>query len=376
MFFHIFKYNLVITSRNKPAMFWMLAFPIILGTFFNIAFSGIYEKDDMFSSIPVAVVEQQENSSFKLTMEQMSDGEDALFDAEYTDKDKALELLENGDVSGVIFVGDELSLSVKGDGLKPTIIKSFLDRYKINEKIITDAAKKDPMKVQDVVDAMSKEINCVSEKNISDGNQDPYVQYFYNLIAMSCLFGTLAGLNIVIRSQGNLSDIGARTCISPIYKLKTITASLLAVTLVNYLCNVIGLLYLVFALGIDFGAPILPLFGIALAGSLTGVSLGFFVGAIGRADEGHKTGILVAVSMFFCFMSGLMVGNMRAVVDKYAPWFNKINPAALISDSFYSLNIYDTYDRLIQNIVTLLIITAVCTFGGFMLTRRQKYASL
>ena len=376
MFFHIFKYNLVITSRNKPAMFWMLAFPIILGTFFNIAFSGIYEKDDMFSSIPVAVVEQQENSSFKLTMEQMSDGEDALFDAEYTDKDKALELLENGDVSGVIFVGDELSLSVKGDGLKPTIIKSFLDRYKINEKIITDAAKKDPMKVQDVVDAMSKEINCVSEKNISDGNQDPYVQYFYNLIAMSCLFGTLAGLNIVIRSQGNLSDIGARTCISPIYKLKTITASLLAVTLVNYLCNVIGLLYLVFALGIDFGAPILPLFGIALAGSLTGVSLGFFVGAIGRADEGHKTGILVAVSMFFCFMSGLMVGNMRTVVDKYAPWFNKINPAALISDSFYSLNIYDTYDRLIQNIVTLLIITAVCTLGGFMLTRRQKYASL
>lgn len=357
-------------------MFWMLAFPIILGTFFNIAFSGIYEKDDMFSSIPVAVVEQQENSSFKLTMEQMSDGEDALFDAEYTDKDKALELLENGDVSGVIFVGDELSLSVKGDGLKPTIIKSFLDRYKINEKIITDAAKKDPMKVQDVVDAMSKEINCVTEKNISDGNQDPYVQYFYNLIAMSCLFGTLAGLNIVINSQGNLSDIGARKCISPIHKLKTITASLLAVTLVNFLCNVIGLLYLVFALDIDFGAPILPLFGIALAGSLTGVSLGFFVGAIGRADEGHKTGILVAVSMFFCFMSGLMVGNMRAVVDKYAPWFNKINPAALISDSFYSLNIYDTYDRLIQNIVTLMIITAVCTLGGFMLTRRQKYASL
>lgn len=376
MFFHIFKYELVTTVRNKPAMFWMLAFPIILGTFFNIAFSGIYEKDDMFSAIPVAVVEQQENSSFKLTMEQMSDGEDALFDAEYTDKDKALELLENGDVSGVIFVGDELSLSVKGDGLKPTIIKSFLDRYKINEKIITDAAKKDPMKVQDVVDAMSKEINCVSEKNISDGNQDPYVQYFYNLIAMSCLFGTLAGLNIVIRSQGNLSDIGARKCISPIHKLKTITASLLAVTLINFLCNVFGLLYLVFALGIDFGAPIFPLFGIALAGSLTGVSLGFFVGAIGRADEGHKTGILVAVSMFFCFMSGLMVGNMRAVVDKYAPWFNKINPAALISDSFYSLNIYDTYDRLIQNIVTLLIITAVCTLGGFMLTRRQKYASL
>lgn len=376
MFFHIFKYEILSTVRNVQAIFWMLAFPIILGTFFYIAFDNLYEKEEIFDAIPVAVVQNKENEGFKTAMDQVSKGEGALFEAQYADEEKALDLLENGEVSGIIYVGDELSLSVKGEGMEPTIVKFFLDRYKINEKIITESIKKDPAKAEAVIEAMDREINCNTDKTLSDGNQDPYVQYFYNLIAMSNLFGTMAGLAIVIGCQGNLSDIGARKCVSPIHKLKTITASLLAVALVTYLCSAVALIYLIGILKVDFGAPALPLFGIALVGSLVGVSLGFFVGSVGRAGEGPKTGLLVSVSMFLCFCSGLMVANMRAVIEGFAPWFNKINPAALISDSFYSLNIYDTYDRLAANIITLLALTAAFTFGGFLLTRRKKYASL
>ena len=36
------------------------------------------------------------------------------------------------------------------------------------------------------------------------------------------------------------------------------------------------------------------------------------------------------------------MGNMRVVVEKHAPIINRINPAALISDSFYTLNNYDS----------------------------------
>lgn len=376
MFFHIFKYELLCTVRNVQAMFWMLAFPIILGTFFYIAFGNLYENEEIFDSIPVAVVQTGENKGFETAMEQVSEGDDALFKAQYTDEEKALDLLENGKVSGVIYAGDELSLSVKGDGMEPTIIKFFLDQYKINEKIITESVMKDPAKAEAVIEAMTQEIDCNTEMSISDGNQDPYVQYFYNLIAMSCLFGTMAGLSIVVRCQGNITDIGARKCVSPVHKLKTITASLLAVTAVTYFCNAVALIYLLYILKVNFGASALPLFGITLVGALTGVSFGFFVGSIGKAGEGPKTGFLISVSMFLCFCSGLMVGNMRAIIEGFAPWFNKINPAALIADSFYALNIYDTYDRLIVNIVTLLAITTAFTFGGFLLTRRQKYASL
>lgn len=48
MFLHLLKYELLTGLRNRQAMFWMLAFPIILGTFFNIAFSGLYESDELF----------------------------------------------------------------------------------------------------------------------------------------------------------------------------------------------------------------------------------------------------------------------------------------------------------------------------------------
>ena len=44
---------------------------------------------------------------------------------------------------------------------------------------------------------------------------------------------------------------------------------------------------------------------------------------------------------------GLMMGNMKAVIAEKIPGFNNINPAAVISDSFYCLNIYEDYDRFI-----------------------------
>ena len=43
MFFHNFKYSLKNAFRQKEFLFWILAFPIILGTFFYVAFNSMYE---------------------------------------------------------------------------------------------------------------------------------------------------------------------------------------------------------------------------------------------------------------------------------------------------------------------------------------------
>ena len=71
-----------------------------------------------------------------------------------------------------------------------------------------------------------------------------------------------------------------------------------------------------------------------------------------------------------------MVVDMYARVEAACPIINRINPAALISNCFYSLNIYDTYTKYTTNIITLLIISAVFCIGGFLISRREKYASL
>ncbi|MGN0633827.1 MAG: ABC transporter permease [Oscillospiraceae bacterium] len=375
MFFHIFKYTVLTNIRNKAGMFWLLAFPIILGTFFNIAFSSIFEKSEKFSAIDVAVVTSEKNEIFDSTLKQVSEGEDRLFTVKRTDEKKALEMLENDDVSGVIYENGELSLTVKEEGVKSTIIKYFLDRYKINEAIIIDTVKTDPTKLESVTAAMSKEIHSF-ENESSESTNDNFIQYFYNLMAMAALYCSLSGLSIMTGIQGNLSDIGARRCVSPVSRLTTITASLFAIGLVSIIVNMAALAYFILVLKVDFGDNIPAIIGITAMGSLLGTSLGFFVGSIGKGSEGVKTGITLAVTMFCCFCSGLMVGTMKQVVEKFAPWFNRINPAVLISQSYCALNIYSTNDRLYSYLITMAVMTAVLTLLGFLMTRRQKYASL
>ena len=84
----------------------------------------------------------------------------------------------------------------------------------------------------------------------------------------------------------------------------------------------------------------------------------------------------MAVSLASCFFSGLMVNTMKPMIIEKAPWFNDINPAALISDAFYCLNVYSDYSRYIQKNITMIILSVLMAAIGFILTRRRKYASL
>ena len=58
------------------------------------------------------------------------------------------------------------------------------------------------------------------------------------------------------------------------------------------------------------------------------------------------------------------------------PSVNRINPAALISNSFLALNIYGGSGRGTANLLTLGGYAVIFTLGGYYLTRRRRYASL
>ena len=60
MFGHIFKYSMLSDLRVKSLNFWILLFPIILGTLFSLAF-GNFSNSEKFKSIPVAIVEEKQN---------------------------------------------------------------------------------------------------------------------------------------------------------------------------------------------------------------------------------------------------------------------------------------------------------------------------
>ena len=189
-------------------------------------------------------------------LEQISDSDDALFKVTYTDIDKAEEMLKSEDIKGIIKASD-LSLEFGSTGIQQTIVKAFIQQYKTQEKIITDTAKNAPQKLDKVIASISEKISP-NEDIPLHGNPDITIQFFYNLLAMTALFGSMSGLFVAQENQGDLSALGARRCCSPVNKLTSITATLLAFHVVEMICMVISVTFLRFVLKVDFGSKLPP----------------------------------------------------------------------------------------------------------------------
>ncbi len=379
MFFHSFKYSFKDFVRNRIILFWIILFPMILGVMFNFAFGGIYDSTTKFSEIPAVVVTNGNFSILKNVLDEMDKSDTKLFKITYTDEETALEMLEKGEVDGVIYDDFlEPKLSVRGEsGITVSILKTFLDRYKSSAAIIGETAMRNPEKIPEIVEAMSAETgDCLKMKNYSDGNMDPYVTYFYNLLGMACMYVSMVGMYTVIRNQANLSPQGMRINAAPGGKLSMILGSLAAGQLIFYIGTMFAAAFLCFVLGVDFGISFGWIAVIIFFGVAVGLTMGFFVGSIGRMSENTKRGLLLGASMVFSFLSGLMVGDMPMIIEESCPLLNRINPVRLICDSFYVMSSYGFNDRMVYNLCALAVWTVFFTAGGFIMSRRRKYKSL
>lgn len=377
-----FKYALLRLMRNKANLFWILVFPIVLGCFFKIAFSNITASES-FHTIPVAVVEgdNADATAFHTMIEQLSgDSEDAMLSATFCDDKKARTLLEKGKVDGIFYTTDTVELAVNSDlsdaSINQSILQSLLTQYYLNRDLIVQILTTNPGNIESLVDSIGQSVDTRKEVSLTRDNVDTYDQYFYNLIAMACLYTAMGGINLAINNSANLSSLAARKTIAPAKRAALIGTELLAIILFESLLNMVSFLFIVTVLGIHMTTHLgLALLTILISTTFS-ITFGMFLGCVGPKSEGGKTGLMFAVVMPLCFLSGLMMGTMRMVVEKYAPFVNRINPAALISDSFYALNNYDTLTRYTGNILTLLLMTALFLIISILVTRRKTYASL
>lgn len=378
----IFKYALLRLMRNKANLFWILVFPIVLGCFFKIAFSNITASES-FHTIPVAVVEgdNADATAFHTMIEQLSeDSEDAMLSATFCDDKKARTLLEKGKVDGIFYTTDTVELAVNSDlsgaSINQSILQSLLTQYYLNRDLIVQILTTNPGNIESLVDSIGQSVDTRKEVSLTRNNTDTYDQYFYNLIAMACLYTAMGGINLAINNSANLSSLAARKTIAPAKRAALIGTELLAIILFESLLNMVSFLFIVTVLGIHMTTHLGLAMLTILISTTFSITFGMFLGCVGPKSEGGKTGLMFAVVMPLCFLSGLMMGTMRMVVEKYAPFVNRINPAALISDSFYALNNYDTLTRYTGNILTLLLMTVLFLIISILVIRRKTYASL
>ena len=93
----------------------------------------------------------------------------------------------------------------------------------------------------------------------------------------------------------------------------------------------------------------------------------------GNAQDGA---ILIGSSMTMSFLAGLMIVNMKDIIARRAPFLSYINPATLITDSFYSLYVFDNHRRFFLNVGLLILISSVMCILSVLRLRRDRYASL
>ena len=374
MFYHNFKCSLKILLKNKGLVFWTFVFPIILGIFFNMAFSDI-DKKEKFNSIDIAVVSSEDfnnNVIFKQSIEFLSDEktDNKMFNTVYTSKKKATYLLENNKIDGYLtFFGDNVNITIKKNGVNQTILKYIIEDINSNKKILAEASN-----IPEALYLIKN--NSVKLNNITNKNLGFSMIEYYTLIAMACLYGSMLSMYVLNYSQANISSVGKRVSISSSKK----TSLLLSGFFASYVVQLIGIFLLLFVtlflFKVDYGNNLIYVFILSLFGSLAGLALGIAISSINNISEVTKNGILISIIMFCCFLSGMMGVSMKYIIDKNIPFLNKINPANMITDGFYSLYYYDNLNRFYFNLLSLFIFSIIMILISLRNLRRQEYDSI
>lgn len=372
---HLLKYSFLSKVRNFNIIFWPLVFPLVLGTFFYFAFGNINEAD--FQTVPVAVVKKDTADTFFLTyLDQVEKSSPDLLKAEEMPEKEALEALQDKKIKGIYYVGKDPSLTVAGTGMEESILQTVLDSCGNTRATITNIMKKNPQMDMKTMKTLLSSQDLVKEVSLGGRTIDGNVQFFYALIAMACLYGCFIGFGSSIGIQANITPLAARRCVTPTHKLKLILTDQLASFTLGYMDVIILLLYLRYILNLDFQGQMGKMLVVSFFGSLIGVSMGMFVGSFGKMQEGAKIGIMLGISMVSSFLAGLMNGNMKDIVEKSAPFVNRINPASLIADAFYCINVYDDTARYYRSLVTLAVMCVVLVMASFFMVRRERYDSI
>ena len=375
MFLFNYRYRLKCILRDRQLMFWTLLFPILLATLFNLALSNITTAEE-FIKVPVAVVENDQldaNPAFTTALE----GTDELFAVQYTTRAEAEALLNDNQISGYIVFEPDLNLVVNQSGLNQTIIRGFLDDFLQSSATIVTVITENPTALDNgIVAGVSSRSEYLTEVSASQSNPDPIVNYFYTLIAMTCLYGGFLGLKEVVAIQADLSDVGARINLAPTNKLTVFMSSMLAATTIQLAELLILLAFIIGVLGISFGNQLGYIALTCVIGSLTGVTFGAFIASVIKKGEGFLTGILIASTMTMCFLAGMMYADMKYIVTTKIPILAYLNPANLIPDSFYALYYYTSHTQFFTDILLLCGFIIVFSAITYFVLRRQKYASL
>ncbi|MFA7612215.1 MAG: ABC transporter permease [Acholeplasmataceae bacterium] len=371
---HLFK----ITLSDKTSIFWVLLFPIILGTFFMLAFEGLKNKDN-FTSIKVAFVgdvDKSESSLYSIMEDlpyesEQSEVTNMFLLSEVATKEEAEQQLNDKEIKGYIY-NDELY--IYKNGMSETVIKTVMEIYYKAFDQATALVENTALTYPEAFARVFKENNLFEETG--EKTSSLLESYYYSVLGMAIMLASsfsLVGTAFILPNQ---TEIGKRIAISPQSKIK----KLLLILFVNFVIMmsifILILLYFKFVVGIPFHYPVRVII-ITFLGALFALALGFSENILmSKLSFNTKVGINTTIGVFGGFLSGMMFQPMKYFTEKYIPFLKYINPVNLITDGLLSIEQYDHHIRYYINLGCLALFTIILITLSALKFKREKYESL
>ena len=227
--FQIMKRQILVNIREKSNIFWTLFFPLILATLFHFTLGGTMGRHAMEDVQAAFVTDQsadpQEEEAF---LEYLKSFDGDWFQILSMSEEEAREALKNDEILGIFYGGEEKKLVIGEDSTYTSILSQTLDIYEKNEHMLAQIAEEHPENLPAAIEAVSDWGSYTETVTFQGDSLDSVQNYFFALIAMTCLYGSFMGMYNTVGVQANTSDLGARLAAGCVKRYKTITASLLS----------------------------------------------------------------------------------------------------------------------------------------------------
>ena len=361
--------------KNKSLIFWTVAFPFILTTLFASVLKGAYDPGE-FKTISIAVVDDayyQQDQALQEVLHTAKMNDIPFFHVQAVSKEKANTLLMNDEVDAVIQDQDKLHIDVKDSTLNTTIVSSFFSEYEQKTTMVKELMMKGTS-INEISELFQNTQSYIQSNEKED--HDVSAVFFYTVLAMVCLFGGQWSMVSLYDIQANQSSRAARMAMTPVHKIRYLLCDFILCLLFELFFVLLIYGYMQYILDIAFGKHLLATLSILLLGCLSGNAIGTLIGCAITKNMNFKTGILTALTMTGSFLSGMMMVQIKYLVQLYVPFLNMINPAAMITDGLYSLYYYGIDERYMNNVISLIIVILLFYGLSFALIRKKRYTSL
>ena len=376
--FSIYKYELISGFRSKDVIFWLVAFPIILGTLFQFAFGNI-EATDTGMYIPVAVISNQSSSLYEVFNETIDDLHQAgMVDPIFIDDFQyGYYLVTTGQIKGIFHVDETVNLYVLETGLQASILQIISDRFTQISSTLQNIAEINPTLMAQAVYELQNQLDINQQVHIGRSHITWVDGVLFITLGFSIMAGVNIGFNFSNYFKANTSALGVRRSVANNGFLLQIVQLFASITL-SVIISITHYLYFMLVLRRNFGNQYGLILVTIIIGCITSVSLGSLVGSlVQKNNKETAAAIIQLIPVTLSALAGMMGGPVvRTTIENFVPFINVLNPVVLINDALIALVSFTNHDFFIQNIITLGALGTIFIIASSLLLRKTSYDSL